>query len=107
MKLGSLMTTKALLLSLNCVIMVELMAHLMVIEVYGAQSNAMSNGVGFDDRRNDVVRKMQAIKQSIAAPPSSLISPSPNFPPSLVFFNSHTNTFFFWKKKLFALKNTK
>ncbi|CAO2841920.1 unnamed protein product [Amaranthus hypochondriacus] len=77
------MTTKALLLSLNCVIMVELMAHLMVIEVYGAQSNAMNNGVGFDDRRNDVVRKMQAIKQSIAAPPSSLISPSPNFPPSL------------------------
>ena len=85
MKLGSLMTTKVLLLCLNCVIMIELMAHLMVIEVYGAQSIAM-NGVGFDDRRNDVVRKMQAIKQSIAAPPSTFISPSPNFPPSLVFF---------------------
>ncbi|KAL2929175.1 Polygalacturonase QRT3 [Bienertia sinuspersici] len=90
---GSLLTTKALLLFLNCVMIIELMGHLMVIEVYGANSMATNHGSsgrllhenqhhGSNSNNHLLKRKMQTIKDSIAARPSTLISPSPNLAPS-------------------------
>lgn len=57
----------------------------MVIEVYGATSMANQFPGGrflHDYHGTNLVRKMQAFKKSIAASPSSLISPSPTFTPS-------------------------
>ncbi|KNA24843.1 hypothetical protein SOVF_011960 [Spinacia oleracea] len=86
---ASLMTTRALLLLLNCLVIIELMTHLMLIEVCGA--NSMSSDHHFPGGRDrflhendhdDVIRrKMQAFKESLSSPPSSLISPSPTFSP--------------------------
>lgn len=91
---ASLMTTRALLLLLNCLVIIELMTHLMLIEVCGA--NSMSSDHHFPGGRDrflhendhdDVIRrKMQAFKESLSSPPSSLISPSPTFSPPPVFF---------------------
>lgn len=76
---ASLMTAKALLLLLNCLVILELMSHLMLIEVYGANSmsNHFSSGRFLHDHHHIIRRKMQTFKESISAPPSSLISPSP------------------------------
>ncbi|XP_021741494.1 polygalacturonase QRT3-like [Chenopodium quinoa] len=78
MMIASLMTTKTLLLLLNCLVIIELISHLMLIEVYGANNNNLRN----DDHHDFIRRKMQAIKDSISSPPSSLISPSPTLAPS-------------------------
>ncbi|KAL9239232.1 hypothetical protein vseg_013572 [Gypsophila vaccaria] len=79
----SVMATRSLLLLLNFLVMMELMGHLMVVEVHGVSESSSDRRFLHEFRASEHhVRKMQAFKDSvIAAPPSSLISPSPSFAP--------------------------
>ncbi|XP_074268938.1 polygalacturonase QRT3-like [Silene latifolia] len=82
----STMVTRALLLLLNILIIIELMGHLLVIEVHGDNSFGRSIRGHFFHQGQVVdhyVKKMEAFKESISAPPSMLISPSPAFDPPM------------------------
>ncbi|KAK9756149.1 hypothetical protein RND81_01G076800 [Saponaria officinalis] len=79
----SVMVTRALLLLLNFLVIMELMGHLMVVEVHGVSEGGQERRLLHEFRVSEHhVRKMQAFRDSIAAPPSSLISPSPAFAPT-------------------------